>query len=77
MSLKVQKVGGGVSRQQNGRENLSGLERAKAMSYNAASTHARYHDASGRKLEQEPTNVLGGILVVQRAPPKQKSGWLW
>ena len=29
------------------------LERAKAMSYNAASTHARYHDASGRKLDQD------------------------
>ena len=29
------------------------LERAKAMSYNAASTHARYHDAGGRKLDQD------------------------
>lgn len=29
------------------------LDRAKAMSYNAASTHARYHDSSGRQLEQD------------------------
>lgn len=50
------------------------LERAKAMSYNAASTHARYHDASGRKLDQDyevfPKKVLGegcsGLVVMAK-----------
>lgn len=50
------------------------LERAKAMSYNAACTHARYHNARGRQLDQDyevfPKKVLGegcsGLVVMAK-----------
>mmetsp|Transcript_72644 Transcript_72644/g.170227 ORF Transcript_72644/g.170227 Transcript_72644/m.170227 type:complete len:558 (+) Transcript_72644:112-1785(+) len=50
------------------------LDRAKAMSFNAATTHARYHSAGGRKLEDDyeifPKRVLGegcsGLVIMAK-----------